>query len=167
MARLDLNKALLTAARRTVNKLIRKAKTVGVRSSRELYNIKAKDLNRSIKLSRARGSRLEATIQVRGGRIKVYYFGAKQTRKGVTVRIRRDRGRKLIRSAFIQTMPTGSIGVFRRKKGARLPIETVTTISAAQMFEQAAVEAIEKMLKADGSAIMQHEIEFELGKYKR
>jgi len=164
--RFNIDKALHNAMRRTLNKLLSKSKTVGGRAVRETYNIKSKDLNKSLRLRRANYTKLEAEIRVRGNLMKVYYFGARATRRGVTVRIRKDRGRKLIASAFIQQMRTGHTGVFLRKGKERLPIREVTTISTAQMFEQAAVDAIQKMIAKDGAEILQRELDFEYSKYK-
>lgn len=59
----------------------------------------------------------EATIRVRSDWISLYQLGARQTKKGVTVR-----GRGSYRSAFIAGMASGHAGVFKRTGTARLPI---------------------------------------------
>jgi len=165
--RFNLDKALANAARRTINKLIAKGKTNANRRVREIYYIKASDLNRQTKVTRANYSNMEATIKIKGRRVAVYAFGARQTRTGVTVRIRRDRGRKLIRHAFIATMPTGHIGVFQRKTKKRLPIKQLYSLSAAQMFEQQGVNEINILIEREGGKILQHEIDYEMSKFKR
>lgn len=62
-------------------------------------------------------SNLEANIRVRSDWISLYKLGARQTKKGVTVR-----GRGSYRSAFIAGMSSGHAGVFKRTSAARLPI---------------------------------------------
>lgn len=61
-------------------------------------------------------------------------FSARQTKQGVTVRIRRDGGRKLIKGAFIANKGRT---VFIREPyplTKRLPIRGVETIDVPQMF---------------------------------
>ena len=165
--RFNLDKALSNAARITVNKIITKAKTSASRKVRETYYIKAKDLNKSMKIKRAGYTDKEATLTVRGRRIQVYAFGARQTRTGVTVRIRRDRGRKLIRHAFIAAMPTGHTGAFQRKRKSRLPIREIYSLSPAQMFEYEGAKEINLLIERDGGKILQHEIDYQMSKFKR
>ncbi len=165
--RFNLDKALANAARRTVNKLITKSKTEAGRRVREIYNVKAKDLNRSVKIKRANFQNMEATLTVRGRKIPVYMFSPRQTRQGVSIRIRKDRGRKVIGTSFIATMPSGHIGVFQRKTKKRYPIKELYSVSPAQMYEQEGMKAVSEMIEKEGGKILQHEIDYEMSKLKR
>ena len=165
--RFNLDKALANAARITVNKIITKGKAAANRRVRETYYIKAADLNKSMKITRASYSNPEAQLRIRGRRIAVYAFGARQTKKGVTVRIRRDRGRKLIRHAFIAAMPTGHTGVFQRKTIKRLPIKELYSLSPAQMFELEGVKEVNLIIEREGGKILQHEIDYQMSKFNK
>jgi hypothetical protein len=68
---------------------------------------------------RATMNRLQSTITVRGKRIPLKFFAARQRAKGVVAKIKRGGQSKLYRSAFFATMPSGHTGVFRRKVHAR------------------------------------------------
>ena len=64
----------------------------------------------------------------------IFYNGVRQTKKGVTVKMRKDKGRKLFRGAFISTMPSGHKGSFRRKGKARLPVLELRGPSVQSIF---------------------------------
>lgn len=68
----------------------------------------------------------------------VMLFSAKQTKKGVTVRIKKSGGRKLIKHAFI-----GNQGrtMFMREGTKRLPIKSVKTVDVPQMFNTRHINA--------------------------
>lgn len=59
----------------------------------------------------------QAIVSIRSKWIALHELGARQTRTGVTVRLRGS-----YRSAFIARMGSGHAGVFRRDGKARLPI---------------------------------------------
>jgi hypothetical protein len=62
-----------------------------------------------------------STTAYRPGIIR--FPGTRQTKKGITYRISKKEGRKLLQSGFLQTIPsTGHRGAFRRKGISRLPI---------------------------------------------
>jgi len=123
-----------------INKTADKARAEMTRAIRDEFVIKAGDVRSQVKVSQratAKGSRLEAVLEAFGRRRghssrNVMLFAARQTKRGVTVHIKRGGGRKLIRSAWI-----GNQGrtVFERVPGAkRLPIRGVETIDLPQMF---------------------------------
>jgi hypothetical protein len=91
----------------------------------------------------------------------IKFIGLKQTSKGVSVRMRKDKPRKVFKSAFKARMPNQHLGAFRRKGKARLPIKelrgpTVYSIFAEKMPEIISVS--EKYL----FATIAREIEYEL-----
>ena len=60
--------------------------------------------------------------------IPIQTFKPRQTKTGVSVRIKKSAGRKKIKSAFITAMPGGHRGVFTRAKNAkRLPVKELFT----------------------------------------
>lgn len=153
----------------TVSALNRTATTVRAAAVREIRKeypgLKAGGIRDELAITRATRARLEATVTLRGSRIPLINFGARQTRRGVSVQVKR--GRTIIPHAFIATMKNGHRGVFVRikggkplqfrygpgsriaKKGRDLPIAELTGISLPRAFVNRNVQAVLKRLAAD------------------
>lgn len=145
---------LNTIATRTLNRSARVAKTEGSRAIREEHNIKAKDIDRSVTIIPARkGDKVILIVMiVKGGRFPLKYFGARQTRRGVTAKIKKSEGRKLYPGTFIGGHVPRRHGrgwrmvyvgirlgghVFKRLTRHRLPIKKqVTDISIPMEFQR-------------------------------
>lgn len=130
---LDQRAPAISAA---LNKVAAKARTEMVRGITSEFAVMGKDVRERVELQRARRGQLMAALEAFGVRKgkrsrNVILFTAKPARGGVTVKIRKQGGRKLIRNAFI-----GNKGrtVFSREGKARLPIAPVETIDLPQMF---------------------------------
>lgn len=128
-----------------LNKVAEKAKAEMRRQITAEFAIKASDVRSQVRIKKtsAKGGQLWVEIEAfpknRGKRSRnVIAFGAKQTKQGVTVRIKKSGGRKLIRHAFI-----GNQGrtVFVREGKSRLPIKPFETIDAPQMFNTRRINA--------------------------
>lgn len=127
-------RALAGALTRTAQQ----AKTAMSREIRSEFTISAAKVNAAL---RVRGASfksgvfsMSASLESPAKRFRslnVINFAARQTARGVTVKIKKTGGRKLLRSAFI-----GNKGrtVFVREGKDRLPIKAVQTIDVAQMF---------------------------------
>ncbi|MDE2255799.1 MAG: phage tail protein [Betaproteobacteria bacterium] len=136
--------ALTKSARERVidialNDVARKASVEMRRRITAEYAIKASEVRSQIyvKNANAKQGRLWAEIEAfprRRGKVSrnVILFSAKQTRLGVTVRIKKSSGRKLIRHAFIANK--GRTVFIREEDTPRLPIKPVETIDVPQMF---------------------------------
>ncbi len=99
---------------RALNKTAAQARTGASRAVRDSgYNIKASAIKRSFTIERATPSRLAVTLRATGAPVPLINYGATQTKKGVSVRVKN--GRKTLRHAFIATMPNGHRGVFVRE----------------------------------------------------
>lgn len=159
-----------TATARALNATIAQAKTAMSREIRGEYSVSASYVRDRLHVTRAvfRAGRVELSAELRGGDGKrrsanVIAFDAKQTLKGVSVRIRKGGSRKVISHAFI-----GNKGrtVFTREGKARLPIKPVRTIDIPQMFNarntnRAVMRAIDQRFPV----IFERELAFALGKF--
>lgn len=139
------------ATARALNATMAQAKTAMSREIRQKFVLSASKVNQSLKVNKAvaKGGllQMEASLESpsqRGRSLNLINFAARQTAKGVSVKISRDGGRKLIPGAFI-----GNDGrtVFKRVGKDRLPIKALQTIDVAQMFNvktinKAVVDAI-------------------------
>ena len=138
---------------RALNRTIAMAQTQANKSVRSTYKVKAKDIRKTMVISKAKQNNLTSTIKVSARPLPIYAFGARQTKKGVSINITGKR--KLIKSAFIATMKSGHTGVYGRgryvgtefqyrtkrvnKRGPDTPIEEFYTASPFSMVTNAAV----------------------------
>ena len=90
---------------------------------RERVNIKKKDIDKYISFSRASAGNTSAVLKLsKSARIPLKYFGARQTKAGVTYRIDKGGGRKLAAGAFGPQIPRLGGQVFKRVGKSRFPI---------------------------------------------
>lgn len=99
---------------RALNHTARKSKTATSKAIRAKYDIKAKDIKRAIRLGYATVNNLEASITASGRSLPVRAFRHRQTKRGVSVRIMKQR--KVIQKAFVTTLKSGRQAVFARGK---------------------------------------------------
>lgn len=106
------------AAVRAVNKTLGWTRTQGRRLLAKGNDLPVKVLRNRIHLGRASAGALRGVAWFGVAPIKAIYAGAaRQARTGVTVR------RHTFAGAFLARMPTGHLGIFKRRGPARLPIE--------------------------------------------
>ena len=156
------------ATERALNRAMDSAATETKKKIREVYNVRLAAISRALKKKPAHGKQAVqvATLRVRGTRFGLIEFSAtaikpwnvkgKNRRKGggVSVRIKKSGGRKLIKHAFIAATGTGYRGVFIRLSkappGYRLkgggqaykdPIVNLRSISVPAAFMHDAVIA--------------------------
>lgn len=161
------------AIMRAVNKTAAAAKTAASREIRaQGYNIKAAAISKSLLIHRATKHDLKAVISVTGKPIPLLAYGGRQVGRGVSVQVKN--GRKIIRGAFIATMPSGHQGVFvrvgkRHKKVMRnghvvwsgLPIKQLFGPSIPSAVANEAVQrALAQTIKQKYPRLLAHEIKF-------
>jgi hypothetical protein len=183
----NLDRAARRSFRSAINKAARKSFTAASKSVRAVYNIKASDVRKYSRIRSATDQNLQATVTVLQKRLPVYAFGARQTKSGVTVRIKKAGGRKLIRGVFIAKMPGGETSVFRRmekrlgdprqwrhkliRKSPRvyhgLPIKLLTTLDYASMFEKEGLRPLTLNFDKDFREIFERDLQFFLDREKQ
>lgn len=113
-----------------------KTRTRISKETRKTYNVKAGDVSKAVTLRRISGGRL---LLYTGRVIGLDKFGARKKkvrtargpRTGVTVLVRKDRGRKLVKRAFLADVHGAK--VFKRQGASRLPIRRLYGPSIAHM----------------------------------
>lgn len=148
------------AVRGLINKAGKQLDTHASRTLRTVYAIKASSYTKARRIVRSQGLPVY-TITIKNNALPLSSFNAKQTRKGVTFRVRKDKGRQLLRSAFIYNGQ-----VYRRKRSGtglvpRYPIELqygpkFSTMAETVNLKQALVEKGNAIIPA----IFRHELEF-------
>ncbi|RLJ20805.1 hypothetical protein DJ031_04655 [bacterium endosymbiont of Escarpia laminata] len=143
---------------RALNKTIKPVERVAVRNMAEDLRITQKSVRKAIRLRRATWSNLRAEVQVTGRRLPVSAFAAKQTKPGVTYR-GKGSGRKLITGAFITTLRSGHVGVFKRLSKKRLPIQELFGPSIPHVFIQS---HIQRVMDTEADSIWRKNLDHEL-----
>ena len=122
--------------RRAVNQVGGRERTLVVSTTRTLVNIKSSSLKKSnVVLTKASGNRIGAHLAITGGRIPLIEFSARQVNKGASYQITKTEPRKMAPSAFIQTMRSGHIGVFKRQGDSRTPLTELRGASIPQILQ--------------------------------
>jgi len=128
-----------------INRTMEQARTAMSREIRQEFNISAGKVNQSLRITKATLSgglyRLQAVLESptqRGRSLNLINFAARQTSKGVTVKVKKGGARKLIPGAFIAN---DGRTVFKRVGKARLPIKALQTVDVAQMFNTKRINA--------------------------
>ncbi|DAB40792.1 MAG TPA: hypothetical protein CFH81_00350 [Sulfurovum sp. UBA12169] len=154
-------RAYMQALNRTINDVGSKTKTRLSKGVRRTYNIKAGDLNKFMKVRKSRYSDIRYTIDVRSRRFNAMRFGAKvlKQRGNVSVKIRKDTGRKVLKRAF--TAKNGA--VLQRVKGAQ-EIRAVTTVSIPQMFNDKLLKDADKHAQKELRTSLQNNFNYYIGK---
>jgi len=159
-------KIVKKALRRTMGETGRKFKANITKDVRKTYAVKAKELKSHIvgkTINDGDGLRYEFTVK--GRTINLIHFGARQLKRGgVSVLVRRDHGRKRIRSAFIAPDRGGRLRVFMRKGESRLPIEAKNTLSVPQMFNDEIVKKNLELVESGWRERLSHNLDYYLGK---
>jgi transcriptional regulatory protein LevR len=162
-----LNKAIINANRSALNKVIAKAKTAASRAVREVYNIKARDLNKEIKIRRATNSNLRAILSLKTRRTSLTKFSPRRVkinkRFGVKVKIKRKEPPKLVKGAFMADV-RNKTNIFKRVGKKRFPIKKLFTLSVAEMFEREGEKALQNLIKNELAAIHKRELQYYIKK---
>lgn len=166
------------AAPRALNRLRDQAKTAGFRALADEYDVGPRTMDKYASVTFASPADLRASINVKGSGFPLYAFAPRQTKLGVSVKIKGKR--VLIKHAFLAKMPNGHIGVFARgaygaqfrfQKGRRitkprdkrteLPIRELFTFGPSDAFSNpVVVEAMQSRVDEQMGSVMRQEIRF-------
>jgi hypothetical protein len=145
------------AAVRALNRTITQAKTAAKREMVKQYSFKSSTVEATMRIFNAHPGRIEATLNSKGRRTRLINMAARQTKKGTSVKVSRQR--KIIKSAFIAEMKNGSIGVFSRTSNKRLPIKQLYTIAIPEaMGAQIVSDSMRKTVREKFMDRFQHEL---------
>lgn len=158
------------AAARALNKTAITVRAQAARDIQQKRNLKIGTIKQSLKIRRARHNRLSVEIEATGKAIAIRHFGARQSGKGVTVKILRKGKRTVLRKfgnkAFISKKASMGGNVFVRTTAKRLPIVKWPGVPGiASVFEQ---KQIEQRMRREARKIwpkrLRQELNFEIEK---
>ena len=85
----------------SINKTLTTAQTQATARIGNEINLKASRIKEDFTIDKANYSKLSGSLKATGKPVGLIQFGAKQTAKGVTVKVKRSSGRSLLKHAFI------------------------------------------------------------------
>ena len=152
-----------------LNRAAEGARAAAVRKVRERYLIRAKDVNATIRITKAKPDRLVAVVYAAGSPIVLSKFKVTPSqpvarqKKPVVARVTRGGGGP-IRGAFLARVQSGHIGVFRRAGRSRLPIKQLYGPSVPQMLGH---ESVTSFVAERAGELMESRMEHEMQRLLR
>ncbi|OPJ63689.1 phage tail protein [Clostridium chromiireducens] len=151
------------ALSRALNRAAAKAKTNASRKAREQYNIKAKDINSTINITKANKSSLRAVLRSTGERIPLIKFKVnpsnprpKKPPKVLRVEVKRGGLKELI-GGFVADINGNK--VFKRTSKARLPIQQLFGPAVPQML---GTSSIKEFIENEASKVFDQRLDHEI-----
>ncbi len=161
------------ATKRALDRTVEQGKAEMTRRIREEFNLPATKVREKLFVKRASFSRgrlgVEAVLFSRdasGKRraINLINFQARETKQGLSFKVKRSGGRSLIKQGFI-----GNKGrtAFVREGKKRLPIKALQTIDVPQMFNTKRINAaVVRKLRDVFPAVFERELRFYTARFK-
>lgn len=152
-------KAANIALQRSINKTAKHAQSQLTKKVSQTLALPQKKIREQISIRNASRNNPQATITVSRKSIRLIEYQPRQVKRGVSIRVKKGRPRKTIKSAFIATMRSEHRGVFIRERSTSLPIRELygsAVIEVAQDFMDETAEIVQAKLLD----IFRHEFEF-------
>lgn len=156
-----------------LNKTVAQAKTAMGREIRAEFNIGRDAVNKSLRIRRASAARGKFSLQAelssisRPGRrsLNLAHFAPRQTRKGVSVKVKKAGPRKLIPGSFLIN---GGATLMIRVGKQRLPIKALQTIDVPQMFNTRRINAkVVQLIESKFPQVFANEARFFTARFNR
>lgn len=154
-------KAYRKAMNRTIRRMGQRFRTTATKEVRKTYNVKASKIKQYM---RAKMDGDTFKMYIKSSTVSLMNFGARQTKKGVSVKVRKDRGRKVIKGAFIAVGKNNNLQVFKRVGKERLPIESKKTLSITQMFNENVLNKAKSAVEESYENEFKRNLDFYLGR---
>ena len=158
---------------RAINKTLTGTRSTAKKEIAKHYNLTQKRIDQDFTTNKANWSKLSGGVVAKGKPIGLLSFsGTRQTTKGVTGKILKEKPRYLIKSAFITRAgiagsSTGEkpLGVFRRAGKKRYPIHRLTGPRVEDEFAKPRTyNAVTDYAQDRITTTMDQELNFELSK---
>ena len=143
-----------------LNDMAKQTRTRASRIIRQDWNIKASVIKDALHIRFATKDNLTASVSASVPDLPVIAFSPTQNKTGVKVTIKKGNS-KVIRHAFIKTMPSGHKGVFERTGKSRLPIKELYTRGPGGVFATRAVQSVlEDLIKTKFAQILEGKCQY-------
>jgi hypothetical protein len=173
---------------RAINRVLAGVRTDASTEIRKIITAKKKDVDATFKTTSASLANIYAAVESKGKPLPLSSFSTRQTTKGVSVQVRRDRSRTVIPGTFLATFESKHKAVLRRKwretnqaagaKNKRIAygrLPRIYRLPVAEKFGPRVPdimsndEVMTPVLKSAGVRLhdrINHELEYELNKHK-
>lgn len=153
-------KAATIALRRSLNKVAAKSRTAIIRRTGQELNLPQKKIRERISIRRATTRDMEASITVSRQPVRLNEYRPNKIRTGVSIRVKKNEGRKVLKHAFIAAMNDGKVGVYQRQVGApRLPIRELFGPAVVEVAQDH-IDDVAREAQAYLLSMFQHEFEW-------
>jgi hypothetical protein len=157
----DVPRGVNRVLSRAINKTLTTLRSRLVKSVSAASSVKQKTLRGDVQIQKATLGSLWGRLRLRGKGIPLRDMEPRQTAIGVSVRGKHG-SRFEISHAFIATMPSGHIGVWKRVRTSRLPIRELFGASIQGIWFREHV--IESQTISEGRQLLEHYINQEVGR---
>lgn len=136
---------LRSAGSSAINRATTHVRTEFARSVRSIYRVKHSDVINSMKIVKSTPITLNATITATGSTLPVSKFSMTQTKRGMSIGIKKG-SKKVVKSSFQIKGAIGGDNAFIRLTAKRTPVKGLHGPSIPQMIgnEQIASKVVEK-----------------------
>ena len=165
------------AVYQSMNKATAKANTAMKNATRKVYNIKAKDLNKTVVKKNATAGKTEVSVVIRSRPISLSKFSPTKvnvkgkngrTYKGVSVKVKKSGGKTRVRGAFFgKAKNSGSEQIFSRRGKGRLPLRKLAVYTTPTMVNKEGDDVFFREFKNNFSVIYDKQLKYLIGKRKR
>ena len=155
------------AASNALNRAVTSVRTRISVEVRKEYRMKASAIKKNmVKVRRASPSKLSAEIHVNEGGLKLSDFPYRQTRRGLSVAVKRGK-RRLIKRAFKQTTKKGFVSAFfRGKYENNKPVysdaKQIRTVKTVSPWAAVVNEKVQAILSQRGADVFEQRFRHEL-----
>lgn len=167
------DKAVRQAVLSTLNRATQRAKTETGRKVREKYVVKQKEVVETIRVRKAFGNNLQATLTSQGHSIPLIKFSVapkrrlKRAPKSLKAAVYRGGNKKPIPGAFVTTAGSHT-GVFEREGKKRLPIKELRGPAVPSMVGNEEVrEHVQQVYGEEMQKRLPHELDRTLGRLNK
>lgn len=161
------------AQSRIINRSLSAVNTEGSVQVRKYYNLKASRIKKNFKVQKATKNNLNGYWRSTGRPVGLMQFGAKETRRGVSVKVSTEGSRSTVRGAFIRTPSSPRVDMtgpqvfwrakdngvivgrypLERKEGPRIE-DALKKPKAQAALQKKADDTIQKRLEVESNYIL-------------
>lgn len=164
---------------RTLNKVGASAKTGLSRELRDTYNIKKGRLDQAFTINNATVFNPAFELKARERTPGLQHYNASKTGKGVTVKVIKTSGRKVVKHGFMANTPQGAIAIWKMTKEPKrlmksgrhsgtgikkVPIERLYGPSVPGMINRIGINSFEKVVAEKLDKVFSHEFDWEMSR---
>ena len=151
------------ALSRAINRTLTAVNTAGSVQVRKHYNLKASRVKKNFSVKKATKSYLNASWKSQGEPIGLINFGARQNKKGVSVKVTASGSRETVNTAFIQVGKNKVQHVFWREKvgGVRVGRYDIERLTGPRIEDALAKDSVQKALQQTADETLKKRLDAE------